>query len=55
MNIGNSAVALEFFAGVLALKGIISPQTEELICDAKTIEDLDEIIDKLVVEVSGDE
>jgi len=54
MNIGNASIALEFFANVLALSGIISPQTEESICSAKSIEDLDEIIDTLALSVSGD-
>ncbi len=54
-DIGNSAVALEFFANILALRGLISPDVEESICNAVSIKDLDEIIDGLCLEVSGDE
>lgn len=54
-EIGNVSIALEFFANVLALRGLISPDQEEAICEAKCISDLDEVIDAMVLEVSGDE
>lgn len=53
--ITNSQIALEFFANILALKGLISVDVEEAICNATCIEDLDEIADRLALEVSGDE
>jgi len=53
--ITNSQVSLEFFANLLALRGLISTDVEERICEAVYVEDLDNIIEDLVLEVSGDE
>lgn len=53
--ITNSQIALEFFANILTLKGLISVDVEERICEANSVEQLDVIIDELVLEVSGDE
>lgn len=52
--ITNSQIALEFFANVLALNGLISVDVEEKICEASSIEELDEIVDELALGVSGD-
>lgn len=54
-SITNSQAALEFFADVLLIKGIISPQEESAILDAKTIADLDDILESMYAEESGDE
>ena len=53
-NLGDAPIALEFFANLLVLKGIIDVQTEEEILNASSVEDLDAITDRLALEVSGD-
>lgn len=54
-SIVNSQAALEFFADVLLIKGIISPVEETAILDATSMSDLDAILDTMYAEVSGDE
>lgn len=54
-SIGNSAVAIKFFADILLMRGIIDIKTNEEILTATTLDDLDEVIDRLAQEASGEE
>ena len=49
--IKDSQISLEFFANVLALKGVISVDLRERVMNAVSISDLDGVIDALAEEM----